>query len=65
MCEKGRGTVRWRGKTGRSPFRQSRKPCAKRMEPAGGGRAAPRSCGKQKCAGAILTPGAEGPIIME
>ena len=37
-----------RGKAGRSPFRRSRKPRAKRVEPAEGGRAAPRASGWQK-----------------
>ena len=42
------GTVGAGGRGGRSPFRRSRKPRAERVEPAGGGRAAPRASSWQK-----------------
>ena len=41
---------------GRSPFRRSRKPRAKRVEPAAGGRAAPGGCGLQGAAGKAKQP---------
>ena len=41
---------------GRSPFRRSRKPRAKRVEPACGGRAAPGGCGLQGAAGKAKQP---------
>ena len=41
---------------GRSPFRRSRKPRAKRVEPAAVGRAAPGGCGLQGTAGKAKQP---------
>ena len=41
---------------GRSPFRRSRKPRAKRVKPAAGGRAAPGGCGLQGVAGKAKQP---------
>ena len=60
MCEKGWGTVRGRGKTGRSPFRRSRKPCAK----AHGARRRRAGCAPflreaEMCGGDIDTGGGE------
>ena len=58
VCAGGFLGMVWEGLCGegRSPFRRSRKPRAKRVEPAAGGRAAPGGCGLQGAAGKAKQP---------